>query len=135
LTPLPKFVLGLEYAPVLYTGKINHPDELKKYIEYESFLGGTKIEGIVVKNYHRSTVINEHISPAMFGKFVSESFKEVNRKQWEGERPANKLEAFYDSFRTEARWNKAVQHLRDSSLLWEDTKDIGKHQGLALGTS
>lgn len=35
------------------------------------------------------------------------------------------LELLYDSYRTEARWQKAVQHLRDEGKLLGEPKDIG----------
>ena len=45
--------LDLEAVPLLGTTK--HPltrEQLNKYFQFESILGGTKIEGIVIKNHH-----------------------------------------------------------------------------------
>jgi len=60
-----------------------------------------------------------------FAKFVRESFKERNKTEWKGNSTPNKLETFLASFRTEARWEKAIQHLRDAGQLIEEPKDIG----------
>lgn len=45
--------LGLEVVPHLYTGMVGNIEELKALLGRESFLGGPKVEGIVVKNYSR----------------------------------------------------------------------------------
>ena len=38
----------------------------------------------------------------------------------------NKIEIFMESFRTEARWEKAIQHLKEKGELENQPKDIGK---------
>ncbi len=117
--------LGIDYVPVLYYGTINAPLEIMDFMQKESYLGGAKIEGVVVKNYAKDLILGGHVSPIMCGKFVSEEFKEVNQKSFKDNSGKNKFEEYKDSFRTEARWQKAVQHLRDAGTLTGDPKDIG----------
>lgn len=96
-------------------------EHVEKYLEEESCLGGTKIEGIVIKNYGRFTID----SKTMMGKYVSESFKETMRGR--GPKPAKKeaILSIIDHFKTEARRDKAIQHLREEGKLEDDPRDIG----------
>jgi hypothetical protein len=116
----------IEVVPLLYRGMINNVDQLLNYFDTISALGGTKIEGVVVKNYNRTALVGGMVLPLMCGKMVSEEFKEKHGVNWDKNKGVNKLEAFCQSFRTEARWQKAVQHLRDSGQLAEEPSDIGK---------
>ena len=120
-------LLDIETVPIIYKGKVGNAEYLKSMLERESVLGGCKVEGIVVKNYNRPFIINGMDVPIMSGKYVSEAFKEVhqNRRGTE-EKGKNKLETFFESFRTEARWGKAIQHLRERGELENAPSDIGK---------
>lgn len=119
-------LLGIEHVPVLHYGRVDSPAELKVILERESVLGGAKIEGVVVKNFDRPFLLGGQPIPIMAGKYVSESFKEVHRDRWGKEETGKgRLETFFDSFKTPARWEKAVQHLRDKGLLSGEPKDIG----------
>ena len=63
----------------------------------------------------------------MAGKFVSEAFKETHRDRWGTEETSSgKWAAFLMSFRTEARWHKAIQHLMETGELENSPRDIGK---------
>lgn len=117
--------IGVETVPLLYHGTINSVDELLKFMEYESELGGTKVEGIVVKNYNIPMKVGDYFYPLSSGKMVSEEFKEKNQHNWKQQSNTSKLTALLESYRTEARWRKAVQHLRDAGTLLEEPKDIG----------
>lgn len=117
----------IEHVPVIYYGKIENIAELNGMLKKESVLGGTTVEGIVVKNFNRPFLLGGQPIPIMAGKFVSESFKEVHRERWgEEEKTKGRFEIFMESFRTEARWEKAVQHLREMNELNNEPKDIGK---------
>lgn len=89
-----------------------------------SILGGVSIEGVVIKNY-------EQFDPYQYqpqrGKIVSEDFKELHQTDWKKRNPdqKGKLEIIWDALRTEARWAKAVQHLRDEDKLLDGPEDIG----------
>lgn len=116
--------LGIECVPLLYQGMTTSKDVLKM-LDTESVLGNQKIEGIIVKNY-KDTFIADRVYPVMAAKFVSKRFKEVHRKTWNSENTSGgKWHTFKESYRTEARWMKSVQHLRDKGNLQCDPKDIG----------
>jgi hypothetical protein len=118
--------LDIDVIPVLYEGRIDSLDQLMQFLERESYLGGAQIEGVVVKNYHQPFLLGGQPIPLMAGKFVSEKFKEVHRSSWSKEHTTGgKWAEFVESFRTEARWQKAVQHLRDNGELSYSPKDIG----------
>jgi len=117
----------IERVPVIYYGKIENVAELTGMLEKESILGGITIEGIVVKNFNRPFLLGGQPISIMAGKFVSESFKEVHRERWgEEEKTKGRMEIFMESFRTEARWEKAVQHLSERGELENEPRDIGK---------
>lgn len=116
--------LGIGCVPVLHRGRVNSIDEFTELLERESALGGCKIEGVVVKNYGVFT----HEKKIAMGKFVSEAFKEKHSTEWKKSNPtrADVVQLLIQEYRTEARWRKAVQHLRDSGQLEESPRDIGK---------
>jgi len=119
--------LNIESVPVLFRGVINKPEDLTKLLDEQSVLGSTAIEGIVVKNYDRPFLLGGQPIPIMAGKFVSEKFKETHKQKWGKEYTARgRYVTFCESFKTEARWHKAVQHLRDSGELENQPRDIGK---------
>lgn len=106
--------LGLEVVPVLYWGKINGVEGIAELMETESVLGGQKIEGLVFKR------------DGMKGKHVSERFKEVQRPGYKAKAPRESaVSAVANSLRTEARWEKAIQHLREDGRLKNEPSDIG----------
>ena len=115
--------LGLELVPVLAEGMFTDSETLLKLLEADSILGGTKIEGIAVKNYVRFG----RDGKALMGKYVSEAFKERHAKDWKQANPGGKdiVAMLIAELRTEARWEKAVQHLRELGKLAHEPKDIG----------
>lgn len=119
-------LLEIDSIPILYKGMIDNVDKLMGFLLTESFLGEETIEGIVVKNYSMPFLLGGQPIPIMAGKFVSEKFKEVHRNTW-GKKHTGKGKwgTFKESFCTEARWQKSVQHLRDSGLLENNPCDIG----------
>ncbi len=120
-------IIGLETVPLVYKGMIEKPEDVFKLIERESVLGGVQMEGIVMKNYNRPFLLGGQPIPVMAGKYVSEKYKEVHKRDWGSEKTAKgKYQVFMDSFRTEERWMKAVQHLQDRGELENSPRDIGK---------
>ena len=115
--------LGLECAPLLYKGKINSLEEFQQFLELDSILGGVKIEGVVIKNYKRFGSDGK----VLMGKYVSTKFKERHKKEWKMGNPQGKdiLTMLQETFRTEARWHKGIQHLRENGELIGDMRDIG----------
>jgi len=115
--------LGLEIVPLLFQGKIESTEQVQKLLETESILGGPMIEGIVFKNYKRFGADGK----ALMGKFVSEKFKEQINIEWKRTNPGTKdiISLIGSDLRTEARWHKSIQHLRDNGELTGTPKDIG----------
>ena len=115
--------IGLEVSPFLYIGNVCNLELLLDFLNCESVLGGTKIEGVVVKNYSKFTPDGK----AMMGKYVSEKFKEKHQTQWKKTSPQQNdiLQSIIESFTTEARWEKAIQHLAEQGKLEGSPRDIG----------
>jgi hypothetical protein len=118
-------LLGIERVPIILKGKIADANQLVQMLEIDSILGNSKIEGVVVKNYSKTVLIDGQVMPIMSGKFVSDVFKERNGVNWKENSHGNKWEIYKQSFCTEARWLKAIQHLRDAGKLYNEPKDIG----------
>lgn len=119
--------MGIDVVPVLYKGFIKSQEEIKAFLQQDSYLGNNKVEGIVVKNYTRNFLLGGQVIYAMFGKFVSEEFKEVHRKTWKSNHDSkSKWQIFKEGYKTESRWEKAFQHLRDNGELENTPRDIPK---------
>lgn len=114
--------LGLEVVPV-YPGENWNYVTFDECLQTTSCLGGQKIEGLVVKNYNRYGIDGKMLR----GKYVSEAFKEVNSSDWKKRHPAQAdiKQSLAAAFRTPARWNKAIIHLREAGQLTDTPKDIG----------
>ena len=114
--------LGLETVPN-YRVNIDSTDTILRLLENVSVLGGSTIEGIVVKNYDKWTDDGKF----MAGKYVSELFKEKNQSNWKSSNPSGKdfVQILIAELKTEARWHKAVIHLKEKGLLKGEPQDIG----------
>ena len=115
--------LGFEAVPCLFEGKLTDVQQVREMLNRTSCLGGQKIEGVVVKSYHRFGLDKK----VLMGKFVSEEFKEVHNREWKAANPGKMdiVQAIVDTLRTPARWNKAIQHLAEAGKLENDPRDIG----------
>jgi len=115
--------LDLEPVPTFAIGIYTSFEQFKPLLEKESVLGGPTVEGVVVKNYNRFGQDGK----ALMGKYVSEKFKEKHIKDWKERNPFGsdiKLQ-IGESLKTEARWHKSIQHLRERGELLDEPKDIG----------
>lgn len=127
LNPLEKAfqasLLDLEVVPAFQHLEITDITVLKDILEHESFLGGCKLEGIVLKNYARFGDDGK----ALMGKWVREEFKEIHQGAWKAANPSKSdvIEFMVKVYRNEARWEKAAQHLRDAGTLQNGPQDIG----------
>ena len=115
--------LGLEVVPVFHHGPVTDFETFKALAHRESCLGGVEAEGVVVKSLTRFGLDKK----ALMGKYVREAFKEQHQVQWKADNPGKQdvVQALIESLRTEARWAKAVQHLRDAGALLNAPQDIG----------
>jgi len=119
--------LRIDAIPLIYSGKLDSAADVLGMMKRKSYLGGKyDVEGIVVKNYHKSIELNGQIYPVITGKYVSEAFKEVHNKTWKAENTARGgWDATVKGYRTEARWMKSIQHLKEDGTLDGSPKDIG----------
>lgn len=105
--------LDFDAVPVLYVGEIEGEEHLESLIPEESFLGGM-CEGVVVKNYRTGQM----------AKVVRDEFREKHTSK-KVSRPKKGVASIVETYRTEARWQKAVQHLREEDKLVGEPRDIG----------
>jgi hypothetical protein len=116
--------LGLEVVPCFHQGLCDAVLSCApEFLGHESILGGCKVEGFVVKNYDRFGIDKK----ILIGKFVSQEFKERHGGEWKKANPgtADVVQNLIVQLRTEPRWRKTVQHLRDEGLLTGTPQDIG----------
>lgn len=115
--------LGLEFVPTHYIGEVSDLQQLRGYLDLPSVLGG-RTEGVVVKNYARWGADGK----MLMAKLVADDFREINKSNWKAENPtrADIIESLIEQYRSEPRWAKAVQHLREAGELAGEPKDIGK---------
>ncbi len=117
----------LGFETVMFFGMANGADAARHVIEAAmpqvSFLGGNKVEGVVIKNYHRFGADKKFL----VAKVVSEAFKEVHRHEWKSANPGRSdiVEMLITGLKTPARWNKAIQHLKEKGALADAPQDIG----------
>jgi hypothetical protein len=80
---------------------------------------------VVIKPYHYDIFAPD--KKVVMAKYVSEAFKEMHQKDWKLTNPsrADVVQMLVQAYKTEARWEKAVQRLRDNGDLQQDPKDIG----------
>jgi len=116
--------LGFESVPRFTVSfPVWDAEKLRQCLATESFLGGQKIEGVVVKNY---AMFDPHTKHVLMAKFVSEAFKEVHEGEWKKSNPTptDIIDQVILAYRTPARWAKAVQHLRERGLIEDAPRDI-----------
>ena len=110
--------------------KINNPEDLNEYLETESVLGGTKVEGIVIRNSYKSyppllVSTMAFTNYPLVGKLVRDDFKERLQKEWstkkQRETPLAKVST---EFFTDARFNKAINHLNDAGKITYEMNNL-----------
>lgn len=117
--------LGLECVPLLFRGRVVDVESFRKFLDTTSVLGGQRIEGVVAKPVHYDLYGTD--KKVLMGKFVSEAFKEVHRKNWAETNPTNKdiIRKLTEDFATPARWQKSVIHGRERGMIEDSPRDIG----------
>lgn len=118
--------LGVDSVPLIGNGFFTPESILDMVEERQSYLGGQNIEGVVVKAYKPWLFLGQTLQTVMSGKYVTEAFKEVHHKDWTKlNTSGGKLGVLKANYLSEARWNKAIQHLRENGELTNSPKDIG----------
>lgn len=115
--------IGLETVPTHMHERLDSADSVRDLLGVESVLGGTKIEGVVIKNHTRFGRDGKILA----GKHVSEAFKERHGKEWRKSNPTGKdiVQHLADRYCAEGRWAKAAQHLAERGELEHSPRDIG----------
>lgn len=118
-------IFNIEAVPKMWYGimKDDPVEFLQKLLDTTSFLGGTKIEGVVIKNYGKDVLVGGQYLPICSGKFVSEAFKEKHKKDWKNS--GDKLRDIFSQYHSEARWHKAIQRMKEDGSWSGEPKDIG----------
>jgi urease gamma subunit len=114
--------IGLETVPRLYEGMVTL-DIVQELLDRESVLGGTKIEGVVLKPVKYDLWGTD--KKVLMGKYVSEMFKEKHAVEWKSDNKPDVVTLLAAELRNEARWQKAIQHLAEAGRLENSPRDIG----------
>lgn len=117
--------LGLEYVPTWGLFPADDAltiEQIKAWAGEDSILGGPR-EGIVIKNYTQLGADHK----TLMGKYVNETFKESHTSDWRKRNPTrgDMIAGLVETYKTDARWEKAIQHLREQGELQEAPQDIG----------
>jgi hypothetical protein len=117
--------VGLEVVPILFRGTIESIETFNSLLEADSILGGQKIEGVVIKPEKYDLFGRD--KKVLMGKYVSEKYREIQKVEWKKDNPQQSdiLQVIAARITTAARWEKAIQHLREAGLIEDDPKDIG----------
>ena len=122
---------GLQVVPLLWSGDgKDFTNEVRdELLKSKSVLGHgagyDRVEGIVVKNYDRIFEYGEgHSLHGHFEstKHVNESFKEKNHDV--NPNRTNKWEELKANYKTDARLQKAIQHLKERGELTGELSDL-----------
>lgn len=117
--------LGFELVPLIYEGLVTDADMFRGFLDRESILGGQKVEGVVVKPVGYGLFGPD--KKVLMAKYVSEAFREVHAGEWKKTNPGSGdiVQVLAAQYKTEARWLKGVQHLREAGKLEDSPRDIG----------
>lgn len=123
-------LLDLEPVPVFAQREFtqfNFPEQRDAFMLRQSILGGQLIEGIVIKNYSKAHPESASGKAPMTAKVVADRFKEkmACRPRNPKAGPGEFVQSIVNSLRTEPRWLKAIQHLKEANQLTSDNRDIG----------
>jgi len=115
--------MGIEATRSFGIRTITALSDIEYLLKEISILGGPQIEGLVFKSF---TLFTDTGKP-MFAKLVRPEFKERQRVSWKTANPGpvDIINKIADTFSTEPRWRKSVQHLNESGKLEHAPKDIG----------
>lgn len=106
--------LEVECVQEIHRGEALAAD-IMTFLSAKPQLGGAMIEGVVVKNY----------AEGLKGKYVAPRFQEIMHGRPARAPKAGIVEQLSHLYCSEARWEKAVSHLRDEGKLKDSVADIG----------
>ena len=121
--------LGIDPPNIMGCELIESAEELKEFMTHESYLGGSPVEGVVIKNYNRTydplqVHSQEFIGYPMAAKYVREDFKVANAKQWNTVSRKTGVDAIIEMFFVGERFQKTVQHLNEEGKITYTKKDL-----------
>ena len=121
--------LDIDPPNIMSSGMVENAEELKEFMTQQSYLGGSLVEGVVIKNYNRTydplqVHSQEYIGYPMAAKFVREDFKRANAKQWNTVDRKKGIDAIVEMFFTGERFMKTVQHLKDEGKIDYQKSDL-----------
>ena len=113
---------GFEVVPTFAETDFCHVNQsfIDICLENISTLGGPLVEGIVIKCYD----LFDSRDKTLMCKYVRPEFKEMHTGKT-GKPGKHIVNEIGEQLATDARFEKAVQHLRDSNMLVGEPKDIG----------
>ena len=120
--------LGIEVVPKLLEGRLSSHERIEELLKLESFLGGARIEGVVIKRIAAAPLFGEDGLPVR-AKYVSERFREAHARNpnWKRTGQTEFLKELADSVSGPARWEKVVTGLEAEGLIEGGTPvEIGK---------
>lgn len=112
--------LDLEIVPYYFYGVVTNPETIKTYLDRRPILGGKIIEGMVIKA-HGHYGEDKH---TLMAKLVNPEYREIN-DTGENQKGKDFQQELVDTYRTEARWDKAILHLKEQGLIKGEAQDIG----------
>lgn len=96
---------------------------IQDWLKMQSMLGAPAVEGVVFKRVKNDMFTSDKKSIVV--KLVSDAFREVNKTAHAKTTRNDIIQSIVNTYRTETRWMKAVQHLRDAGELANEARDIG----------
>lgn len=127
---------GIDAVPIIWEGyKLPTRKHLEKMLDRESILGKVKIEGIVIKAIEDR---HDKDGKMLKAKIVCAEFKERQKKDWKKSNPTQKdiVQRLISELAVDARYDKAIQALRERGELTDTVQDIGplmKHLATDMG--
>jgi hypothetical protein len=112
--------LDLETVPYYYFGQLPNVDTIDTFLGRTPLLGGKHIEGVVFKAYGRYGEDKK----TLMAKYVHPAFRETKTPD-EYTKSVDFTQGLIDTYRSEARWDKAIQRLKEQGKLGNEPKDIG----------
>jgi hypothetical protein len=108
--------IGIDLVPVLFCGLVTSQEQIIKLLDATSYLGGTKIEGIVFKRYDGGVLRR--------AKYVSDALKETQDRGVKHKHNPDIIADIAECLATDARFQKAYQAVRDKGNIGNVPEDI-----------